>query len=151
MTTNTDSSESRKAMVIVRGDAKGVAQKVEIGSCHLVADEPEALGGTASGPTPYDLLLAALGSCKAMTVGMYARRKAWPLDQITVSLRHSRIHAVDCAECETKVGKISRIECELELTGELTAEQRARLLQIADMCPVHRTLKGEIDIKTQLV
>jgi len=138
-------------MVIVRGNANGVAQKIEIGSHHLVADEPEALGGTASGPTPYDLLLAALGSCKAMTVGMYARRKAWPLDHVTVSLRHSNIHAVDCAECETKAGKINRIECELELTGEITAEQRSRLLQIADMCPVHRTLKAEIDIKTQLV
>lgn len=86
-----------------------------------------------------------------MTVGMYARRKGWPLDQVIVSLRHSRIHAVDCAECETKVGKIDRIECQLELSGEITAEQRARLLQIADMCPVYRTLKAEINIKTQLV
>lgn len=137
--------------MIVRGNASGVAQKVEIGSHHLVADEPESLGGTASGPTPYDLLLAALGSCKAMTVGMYARRKAWPLDQVIVSLRHSRIHAADCAECETNVGKIDRIECELELTGEITAEQRSSLLQIAAMCPVHRTLKAEIDIKTRLV
>lgn len=96
-------------------------------------------------------MLAALGSCKAVTVGMYARRKGWPLDQIIVSLCHSRIHAVDCAECETKAGKIDRIECRLELTGEITAEQRAGLLQIADMCPVHRTLKGEIDIQTRLV
>lgn len=151
VTTNTQSPDERRADVIVRGSASGVAQKVEIGSHHLIADEPEALGGTASGPTPYDLLLAALGSCKAMTVGMYARRNGWPLAQITISLRHSRIHAADCAECETKVGKINRIECELELTGEITAEQRLRLLQIADMCPVHRTLKAEIDIKTRLI
>jgi uncharacterized OsmC-like protein len=103
------------------------------------------------GATPYDLLLAALGSCKAMTLGMYARRKKWPLEQITVSLRHSKIHAVDCAECETKAGRIDRIECEIQLTGSITAEQRSRLLEIANMCPVHRTLKAEIEIKTQLL
>jgi putative redox protein len=85
-----------------------------------------------------------------MTVGMYARRKKWPLDQITVSLRHSRIDAVDCAECETKVGRIDRIECDLELTGTIDAEQRERLLEIPNMCPVHRTLKSQIEIKTFL-
>ena len=82
---------------------------------------------------------------------MYARRKSWPLEHVTVSLQHSKIHAVDCGECETKAGKIDRIACDLELTGSLTGEQRARLLEIAEMCPVHRTLKGEVDIKTQLV
>jgi len=136
--------------VVVHGCAGGVAQKVELGPHRLIADEPETLGGTASGPTPYDLVLAALGSCKAITIGMYARRKNWPLDQITVSLRHSKIHALDCAECETKAGKIDRIECDLLLTGAIDQEQRARLLEIANNCPVHRTLKAEIDIRTRL-
>jgi uncharacterized OsmC-like protein len=86
-----------------------------------------------------------------MTVGMYARRKKWPLEQIAVSLRHSKIHAIDCAECETKAGRIDRIECEIQLTGSITAEQRSRLLEIAETCPVHRTLKAEIEIKTQLI
>lgn len=137
--------------VIVRGSAGGFAQEVEVGSHRLLADEPESVGGTNTGPTPYDLLLAALGACKAMTVGMYARRKKWPLEQITVALRHSKIHAADCAECETKIGKIDRIECELQFSGSITDEQRARLLEISEMCPVHRTLKAEIEIKTRLV
>jgi uncharacterized OsmC-like protein len=129
----------------------GFAQTIEAGSHCLHADEPESVGGTNMGATPYDLLLAALGSCKAMTVGMYARRKKWPLEQIAVSLRHSKIHAIDCAECETKAGRIDRIECEIQLTGSITAEQRSRLLEIAETCPVHRTLKAEIEIKTQLI
>ena len=148
----TPSSETQvNADVIVRGSAEGFAQQIQVGSHQLLADEPESMGGTNTGPNPYDLLLAALGSCKAMTVGIYARRKQWPLEQITVSLRHSKIHAADCAECETKAGKIDRIECDLQLTGSITAEQRSRLLEIANMCPVHRTLKAEIEIETQLI
>ena len=151
-TSMTPSSEAQvNADVIVRGSAEGFAQRIEAGSHRLLADEPESVGGTNTGPDPYDLLLSALGSCKAMTVEMYARRKKWPLEQITVFLRHSKIHAVDCAECETKVGKIDRIECDLQFTGAITAEQRSRLLEIANMCPVHRTLKAEIDIETQLI
>jgi putative redox protein len=149
--TRTSSENAPSADVIVRGSADGFAQTIQAGSHRLHADEPESVGGTNTGATPYDLLLAALGSCKAMTVGLYARRKKWPLEQITVSLRHSKIHAVDCAECETKAGRIDRIECEIQLTGSITAEQRSRLLEIADMCPVHRTLKAEIEIKTQLI
>jgi uncharacterized OsmC-like protein len=136
--------------VVVHGSA-GFAQEIIVGSHRLTADEPVAAGGADSGPSPYDLLLAALGSCTSMTVAMYARRKAWPLESVTVRLRHSRIHAVDCAECETKEGMLDRIERDLQLAGTLTEEQRAKLLEIANKCPVHRTLVSEIDIRTRLL
>src|SRR5882724_9995600 len=126
--------------VIVHGDATGFAQQILAGAQALTADEPVEGGGTDIGPSPYNLLLAALGACTSMTVGMYARRKAWPLESVTVRLRHSRIHATDCADCETREGMIDRIEGDIELAGALTAEQRARLLEIAGRCPVHRTL-----------
>jgi putative redox protein len=137
--------------VVVRGTGANFVQQIETGQHRLVADEPASVGGTDTGPTPYDLLLAALGSCTAMTLGIYARRKNLPLEQVVVSLRHSRIHAADCANCETKMGKIDRIDLDLQLTGALTDEQRARLLQVADLCPVHRTLTSEIDIRTKMV
>lgn len=137
--------------VIVRGGAAGFAQEIEIASHHLKGDEPVEFGGTDTGPSPYDFLLAALGTCTSMTISFYARRKKWPLENVTVSLQHSKIHATDCAECETKVGKIDRIEREIQLTGALTAEQRAKLMEIADRCPVHQTLTSEIDIKTRAV
>ena len=104
-------------------------------------------GGTDAAPGPYDYLLIALGACTSMTVGLYARRKQFPLEDITVSLRHSRIHAEDCETCETKAGMLDRIETVIELTGPLTVEQRAKLMEIASKCPVHRTLKSEIDIR----
>ena len=135
--------------VIVRGDAAGFAQEIEIGPHRLKGDEPIAFGGTDTGPSPYDFLLAALGTCTSMTISFYARRKGWPLEKVTVSLQHAKIHAIDCAECETKVGKIDRIELEIELTGALTTEQRAKLMEIADRCPVHQTVTSEIDIKTR--
>lgn len=137
-------------IVIVRGDATGFAQEIEAGRHKLVADEPIEAGGTDSGPSPYDLLLAALGACTSMTISMYARRKRWPLEHVTVRLRHAKIHAEDCAECETKEGMLDRIEREIGLSGPLDAEQRARLLEIANRCPVHRTLVSEIDIRTRL-
>lgn len=137
-------------IVIVRGDATGFAQEIEAGRHRLVADEPIEAGGTDSGPSPYDLLLAALGACTSMTISMYARRKRWPLEHVTVRLRHAKIHAEDCAECETKEGMLDRIEREISLSGPLDAEQRARLLEIANRCPVHRTLVSEIDIRTRL-
>ncbi|MGH7384218.1 MAG: OsmC family protein [Candidatus Rokuibacteriota bacterium] len=139
------------ASVIVRGQATGFAQQVEAGRHRLAADEPAGAGGRDTGPSPYDLLLAALGSCTSMTVAMYARRKQWPLEGVTVRLQHARIHAEDCAECETKEGMLDRIEREISLTGPLTPEQRERLLEIANRCPVHRTLVSEIDIRTRLV
>ena len=132
--------------VIVRGLGSGFAQDVEVRSHRFVADEPTSVGGTDRGPTPYDMLLAALGSCASMTIALYARRKGWPLTEVTVQLRHSRIHAEDCAECETKEGRLDRIEWDFQLDGDLSDEQRARLLEIAQRCPVHRTLLSEISI-----
>src|SRR6184192_2431405 len=137
--------------VIVHGTAAGFVQEVKVGSHELYADEPVSYGGTDTGPTPYDLLLAALGLCTSMTIGFYARKRSWPLENITVSLRHSKIHAIDCEECETKEGKIDRIELDVQLTGSLTDEQRAKLIEIAGNCPVHRTLTSEINIKTRAI
>jgi putative redox protein len=117
----------------------------------LAADEPRAVGGQDSGPSPYELLLMALGSCTSMTLRMYAGRKQLPLDRVVVRLKHAKIHAEDCADCESKTAMIDRIERQIELIGALDAAQRARLLQIADMCPVHRTLQGKVDIRTALL
>ena len=151
MADTSDASPTEPAHVVVRGDATGFAQKVEMGRHHLLADEPVSYGGTDTGASPYDLLLAALGTCTSMTIGYYARRQKWPLEKITVSLRHSKIHATDCAECMTKEGKIDRIEREIHLTGSLTAEQHLKLMEVADHCPVHRTLTSEINIRTKAV
>jgi uncharacterized OsmC-like protein len=136
--------------VIVTGAADGVVQDIQSGVHRLKSDEPVAAGGTDQGPDPYALLLAALGSCTSITIGMYARRKNIPLQRVTVRLRQSKIHAEDCTDCETKLGRIDLIERQIELTGELTTEQRASLLDIANRCPVHRTLTSEIKIDTTL-
>ena len=135
--------------VIVHGDAKGFAQKIDIGAHHIVADEPVSYGGTDTGASPYDLILAALGSCTSMTIGLYARKRKWPLENISVSLRHSKIHAQDCEECETKEGRIDRIEMEIHLDGALSDEQREKLMEVAGKCPIHQTLTHEINIKTR--
>ena len=137
--------------VIVRGNAAGFAQEIQVGPHRLTADEPIEVGGKDTGPSPYDLLLAALGSCTSMTISLYARTKKWPLESVTVNLRHSKIHAVDCRDCETKEGKIDRIEREIHLVGKIEPEQQKRLLEIADKCPVHRTLESEIDIQTKAI
>src|ERR1700675_1812405 len=137
--------------VTVRGRAAGFAQEIEIGPHRLKGDEPLAFGGTDTGPSPYDFLLAALGTCTSMTISLYARRKGWPLENVTVSLHHSKIHATDCAECETKVGRIDRIEREIQLTGALTTEQRAKLMEMADLWPVHQAPPSEINIRTRAV
>ena len=126
------------------------AQIVYDGKHRLTADEPEEAGGLDTGPNPYGLLMAALGACTSMTLRMYAARKNWALKQVTVRLRHGKIHAADCADCETKVGKIDRIEREIELSGELSDEQRQRLLEIANKCPVHQTLERRNEIVTAL-
>jgi len=144
-----DQTNTRPADVVVRGNASGFLQEVVSGKHHLRADEPVSAGGGNAAPGPYDYLLIALGVCTSMTVGLYARRKQWPLENITVSLRHSRIHAKDCEECETKEGMLDRIETEIELTGSLNSEQRTKLIEIAGKCPVHRTLKSEINIRLQ--
>ena len=136
--------------VIVQGSAKGYAQEIETGAHRLLADEPISYGGGDTGPGPYDLLLASLGACTSMTVSWYARSKKIPLEHVRVELWHSKVHAKDCAECETKVGRIDRIEMKLHFVGDITEEQRAKLVQIASRCPVHQTLKSEIDIRTQI-
>jgi putative redox protein len=137
--------------VTVHGAAAGFAQEITVGKHRLSGDEPISDGGTDTGPNPYDLLLAALGSCTSMTVAMYARRKQWPLQAVTVRLRHSKIHAADCDSCETREGLLDHIDRDVELVGPLSEEQRARLLDIANKCPVHRTLTSEIDIQTRLM
>jgi putative redox protein len=135
--------------VVVRETRRGTFQQDIIsGAHHLLADEPVNVGGLDTGPGPYDLLLAALGACTSMTLRLYADRKKLPLTRVQVRLRYGRIHATDCAECETKEGTIDRIERAITLEGDLDAEQRARLMDIADKCPVHRTLKSEVDIRT---
>jgi putative redox protein len=139
--------DKQTAHVVVRGSAANFEQKVVAGKHHLVADEPVNAGGGNAGPDPYDYLLASLGVCTSMTVGFYARRNHWPLENVTVSLWHSRIHASDCQECETTEGMLDRIDVEVELSGQLTSEQHAKLMQVAAKCPVHRTLTSEINIR----
>ena len=147
----TEQNNIKPADVVVRGNADGFLQDVVSGKHHLRADEPASAGGSDSAPGPYDYLLIALGVCTSMTVGLYARRKQWPLENITVSLWHSRIHAKDCEECDTKEGMLDRIEVEVDLTGSLTPEQHAKLMEIAAKCPVHRTLTSEINIRLRAV
>jgi putative redox protein len=137
------------ATVVVRGGALGFAQEIEAGPHHLRADEPMSAGGADGGPSPYDLLLAALGACTSMTIAMYARRQHWPLETVEVRLQHSKIHAADCETCDTREGKLDQIDREIVLTGPLTDEQRRRLVAIAERCPVHRTLTSEISIRTR--
>lgn len=136
--------------VAVRIGRKGYQTEIIANGHRLLADEPIAVGGSDTGPPPYDYLVAALGACTGMTLRMYADRKEWPLESVMVRLKHQKIHALDCRECETKSGKIDTIDREIELEGPLDREQRQRLLEIADHCPVHRTLQGEIVIKTAL-
>lgn len=139
---------STETTVVVAGvDSGTLTQRITVGKHELLADEPRPIGEDA-GPTPYDLLLGALGACTSMTVRMYAKRKGWPLEQIRVTLRHSRIHAQDCADCETRIGMIDHIDLDIELIGDLDVTQRQRLLLIAERCPVHQTLTSEICIVT---
>ena len=144
-------ADAEKAPVRVHGGPSGLTQEVRVGKHSLLADEPERDGGTDRGPTPYDYLLISLGSCTTMTLRLYADRKKWPLESIDVELEHGKVHAKDCRDCETTTGKIDRIVKRIRLGGPLDEEQRQRLLEIADRCPVHRTLKSEIHIESVLV
>jgi uncharacterized OsmC-like protein len=147
ISTTNEQTNDKPADVVVRGNAREFLQEVVSGKHHLRADEPAGYGGTDAAPGPYDYLLVGLGVCTSMTIGWHARQKQIPLENITVALRHSRIHAKDCEECETKQGMLDRIDVDVQLTGPLTSEQHAKLMEIAGKCPVHRTLKSEINIR----
>ncbi|WP_370277442.1 alpha/beta fold hydrolase [Pontibacterium sp.] len=136
---------------VSEADANSFTQDISAAGHHLIADEPASYGGSYLGPTPYQLVAAGLGACTSMTVRMYARQKQLPLEHVQVDVSHNKVHAQDCESCDQNGGKIDRFERRITLTGDLTDEQRTRLLEIADRCPVHRTLEGEIEIKTELV
>lgn len=129
----------------------GLEQLVTARGHQLRADEPTELGGHDAGPTPYEYLLAAVGQCTSMTLLMYARRKGIPLEKVVVELDDSRVHAKDCADCLSTEGYIHEVRRQIHLEGALTDEQRTRLLEIADKCPVHKTITAEIKVRTQLV
>ena len=135
--------------VLVRETGGGKFQQAILSGPHrFLADEPVGVGGLDSGPGPYDLLLAGLGACTSMTLRLYADRKKLPLERVSVRLTHNKIHAEDCLDCETKEGMVDRIDRSITMEGPLDSEQRKRLLEIADKCPVHRTLESEIEIQT---
>lgn len=138
-------------VVVTDAGSGRYTQHVGTATHEFLADEPASAGGDDAGPTPYDLLLAALGTCTAMTVRMYADRKGIPLVRTEVRLRHDRVHARDCECCETGTGMLSRIIREISFLGDLDSAQRAKLAEIAEKCPVHRTLSHEIVIETHAV
>ena len=142
--------EGAENQVIAQIGKTGLTTDILAEGHRLIADEPVSIGGNGSGPTPYGYLLAGLGACTAMTLRMYADRKEWPLDSVTVKLSHQKIHGADCENCQTKEGKLDQIEREIALSGALDDQQEQRLMQIADRCPVHRTLKAEIVVKSKL-
>ena len=141
---------AKEGTVVVEETGEGrFTQVIAAGPHRMRADEPESYGGLESGPSPYDLVLAGLGACTSMTLRMYAGRKKLPLDKVQVTLSHQKIHAQDCAECETKDGRIDRIERRIRMTGNLDQDQRRQLLAIADRCPVHKTLESEVQVVTE--
>ena len=145
-------TEAPGSGVLVAENGFGIyANEVRAGRHVLHADEPSSHGGTDTGPSPYEYLLAGLGACTSMTLRMYANRKGWPLERVAVRLHHAKIHAVDCAECETRTGRVDHIDREIEIDGPLDTAQRQRLLEIADKCPVHQTLTSENVIVTKLL
>lgn len=133
-------------MAVIVESRDGLSQSITAGAHRLIADEPVGAGGRDDGPTPYDLLLAALGACTAMTISLYASRKGWPVGGIRVELDHSRVHAHDCENCEQESAKIDYIRKRVTISGALSEEQRARLAEISERCPVQRTLLGTIRI-----
>lgn len=137
--------------VTVNSEISRYAQNISVGPHILRADEQNDVGGNDAGPNPYELLLAALGACTSVTVRMYADRKQWPLRGVQVSLSYSKVHAEDCAQCDTKDGMVDRIELRISFTGDLSDEQKNRLLEIANKCPVHRTLISKVQIESVLL
>jgi uncharacterized OsmC-like protein/fermentation-respiration switch protein FrsA (DUF1100 family) len=144
-----DLGEAPRNVVVRETRNSKFQQTISIGPHHLLADEPVGAGGEDSGPGPYDFLLAGLGACTSMTMRLYADRKSLPLERVTVTLKHGKIHAEDCAECETKAGMLDQIDLVIAMEGELDTEQRRKLMEIADKCPVHRTLTSEVRIVTE--
>jgi putative redox protein len=138
-------------VVVTDSDATPYGQHLLDGRHALAADEPRTAGGQDTGPGPYELLLMALGACTAMTLRMYATRKQLPLERVLVRLKHGKVHAEDCVNCEQKAAMVDHIDRQIELLGPLDAAQRQRLTEIAEMCPVHRTLQAKTDIRTVLV
>lgn len=140
-----------KPQVIVSETGEGrFIQKINIGNFVLTADEPSTNGGNDKGPSPYDFLLTSLGACTSMTIRLYAEWKKIPLEHITVALRHNKVYAEDCKNCENEKSKIDKIDVAITLQGALSQDQRAKLLEIANKCPVHRTLTSTIKIETTL-
>ena len=142
-------SPIRKVMVRIGTDK--YTTEVKVGKHNLLADEPASVGGKDLGPTPYDLLMAAVGTCTAITLRMYADRKQWPVESIDVHLDHMKIHTSDCEDCDNPSARIDHIEKSIEIKGDLDEKQKERMLMIADKCPVHRTIQGEVKISTELI
>lgn len=139
-------------MTVTARSLQNLQVEIKASNHHILADEPFDAGGEDKGPSPYDLLLSSLAACKVMTVHLYARRKKWPVETVTITLNHRKIAASDCDDCETEgFAKVDIIECEIGFEGDLQAEQIARLAEIADRCPVHRTLTSETKIRTAVV
>ncbi|MEO8359725.1 MAG: OsmC family protein [Vicinamibacteria bacterium] len=152
MSDGTTATPQEVREVVVQGSALGLAQTIEVAGRHtLVGDEPVSAGGADSGPDPYDFLLTALGCCTSMTISLYARHKQWPLESVRVTLRHAKVKASELEGIRTKEGLVDRIERDVQLFGSLDGDQRERLLQIANKCPVHKTLTSEIVIRTALL
>ncbi|HVP60829.1 MAG TPA: OsmC family protein [Myxococcaceae bacterium] len=135
--------------VVVSGPAEGFRTEIEVGGHHLVVDEPLPVGGTDAGPSPYEMLLAGLGACTAMTLRLYADKRKWPLERARVTLQHRKVHAKDCADCDHKPARMDVVDRVVFLEGTLTDEQRAKLMEIAERCPVHQTLQNEIQVNTR--
>ena len=141
---------ARNEVFVTRRITEKFTQDVYTKEHHVVGDEPPKVGGADLGMTPYDYLLAALGTCTSMTIKMYADIKKWPIENVEVKLTHDKVHAADCGDCETSKGKVDEIRRRVHVTGDLTEEQRSRILEIADKCPVHKTLHSEVKIHSEL-